>query len=283
MARSSCQERFPPLSTDRAKNRKRHADRLITVGVVGFRQRQEMAVNRSGTLCRRRVCRRFLPQRRLLAKVAHLARSRSFFISLGSAGTLSLPFDFRSIYGASSRLNFHEIQNHKRQFFITNFSTCLSTFPPPYFHLPTSLMPPPQPPRTRKKGERDRGNALFCTKGRSGRDVWEEEVVFSLLDGDKYGLPKTKGTWLSNFFAVVCQDHQFFSMFYGKGWGVGSTGFWVLGSFGELSTSTLRSWTPNCLPLKVNGSSFPSAPFSLSLRPPPPFVSTERTAEHASW
>ena len=33
--------------------------------------------------------------------------------------------------------------------------------------------------------------------------------------------------------------------------------------------STLRSWTPNCLPLKVNGSSFPSTPLSLSLHPPP--------------
>jgi hypothetical protein len=65
------------------------------------------------------------------------------------------------------------------------------------------------------KKERVRGVKPFCDKGASGsKPVWEEELVFFLLDGDHYGYPQTDGGSLSNLLAMVKQEHQFISMFY---------------------------------------------------------------------
>ncbi len=67
-----------------------------------------------------------------------------------------------------------------------------------------------------KKPRRKRGvlrGDRMMQRGKSGKKIYEEELVYSFLNHEKWGLPGTKGTFLSNFWAYTQQEHQLLSVF----------------------------------------------------------------------
>ena len=83
-----------------------------------------------------------------------------------------------------------------------------------------SSKPPPPPPKEPKVKIRKENYDNFTPderlsiKKKTGKEIWELDISRILVLRRKYGLPGTSGTFFSNYFVWMKQEHPLISMWF---------------------------------------------------------------------